>query len=478
MTKLIARWLVLVPCLISFLLASAWPLALKAYEIEADFSIITVDPSPEQGDATNRLGEALSAAPVVWDWTSGDLLGWSGSGISGLTATGGAVTGTGTTASPYMEIAGISGPDLDFGFYDYLQLRLRLPNGFSGEVILRFGTSTEGGVTSADREFRIPNARLINDGGWHTYRLDLGLIPRYRDQLTDLRVYPLGNQGSGATFEIDYIEIGDRPGDFLWVNTNVSRPPEVPEADVRSQSSKHATIWWREGDGTTELHRRRALRMIEESHQVYAKILGYLEPFESWDLWRRDGKRYKVNQTTWYGGFWMGGYAGFGYFNVSWQGMLDEGWGNPVPHEYAHVVQGHQINFLAGGHWESHANYVRQAWQMHYAYRFPSGQKAQMSLGPLINSNFRQDHGSLIYADFRIHHALESMTDIGLDGNLAARLWSEGQKDATCYTTLAAILPAGHTVADVVTRGLRRWPFLDFEHGDLLKDQRWQTPGC
>lgn len=452
------------------------PAAPAAVGVESDFAIITMDPPAAPGNATDRLGEAASVTPSVWDWTSGSLLGWSGSGISGLAASDGAISGTGTAAAPYIQLGGFSGPDLDFGFYDFLQLRLRLPAGFGGDVIFRFGTSTEAGNTSANREFRIPNHRLAGDGGWHTYRIDLGLVPRYRDQLTDLRIYPLGNLGSGAAFEIDYVEIGDLPGDLLLVNTAVNRPSSVLLEKVRSLESKHAVVWWDDGAGfDPATHGRRALRMIEESHQVYSKILGYREPFESWDLWRRDGNRYKVNHVTWFDGFWMGGHAGFGHFNVSWQGLLDEGWGNPVPHEYGHVVQGHQINHLAGGHWESHANYLRQAWQMHHAHRFPAGQKSQLSLEPLINSNYRQDHGRLIYADFRIHHALESMTEIGLDWNLAARLWFEGTKDATCFTKLAALLPAGHSVADVVARGLRRWPFLDFQHGDKLKDQHWRT---
>lgn len=447
-----------------------------SFNIESDFAIIDVNPPAAPGMTTNRLGEAASVMPIVWDWNSGNLLAWSGSGIFGLAAAGGAITGSGTAASPYLELTGFSGPDLDFGYSDFLQIRLRLPAGFNGDVIFRFGTSTEAGNASTNREFRIPNHRLINDGGWHTYRIDLGLLPRYRDQLTSLRIYPLGNLGNGATFEIDYVELGDLPGDLLLVNTAVNRPSSVPLADVRSLESKHAVIWWAEGSGLDPAtHGRRALRMIEESHQVYTKILGYKEPFESWDLWRRDGNRYKVNHVTWYDGFWMGGHQGFGHFNVSWHGLQDEGWGNPVPHEYGHVVQGHQLNFLAGGHWESHANYLRQAWQMHYAYRFPEGQKSQLSLEPLINSNYRQDHGRLIYADFRIHHALESLTEIGLDWNLAARLWFEGTKDATCYTTLAALLPPGHSVADVVARGLSRWPFFDFEHGAMLKDQHWRT---
>ncbi len=459
------------------------PLPAFPYEIEPDFAIIQVAPEPVAPADTNRLHEAESVVPLSWDWASGDLLGWQGTGISGLAASDGRLTGTGSSSAPYVQVTNIDGPDLDFGFYNFLQTRMRLPEGFSGDVVFRFGTSENPGNTSSSREFRIPNRLLDASGEWETYRIDLGLIAWWRDQLTHLRVYPLGTDGSGLSFEIDYLEIGDKPGDLLLVNDDLGLASGESMGDVNFMESKHAVFWWSpesfnvDSRLNPEVHGRRALRMIEESYQVFHKILGYREPFESWDVWRRDGNRYKVNHTTWFGGFWMGGRNGFGWMNVPAGGLLDEGWGNPVPHELAHVFQGHQIDFLAGGHWESHANYLRQAWQMHHSQRFPQHQRAQLSLGPLINSNFRQDHGKLIYADFRIHHALEAVAASrpDLDADLPAQLWFEGQKDATVYDTLAQILPSGTSVADTVATGVRHWPLLDFEHSEHFRNQLWNT---
>ena len=466
--------------LLVLLIGLAVPAAGSPPVIETDFASIEVDPPVAPGKATNRLREADSVTPVTWDWDSGKPDGWTGrgiNGIKGLTAAGGVIGGQGSSDDPYVEITGLDGPDLDFGFYDYLQIRLRREAETHGDVIFRFGTSTEGGNDSRVREFRIPARRVPRDGAWHTYRIDLGLIPRYRDKLTDLRIYPLGDRGAGTSFAIDFIEIGDRPGDRLWVNTALNLPPSLERENVRNLESKHAVVWWKDGsEFDPALHGRRALRMIEEAHQVYTKILGYKEPFENWEPSRRDGKRYKVNHVTWFDGFWMGGHEGFGHLNVPWQGLLDEGWGNPVPHEYAHVVQSHQINFLAGGHWESHANYLRQAWQTHHAFRFPKGQQSALSLEPLINSNFRQDHGRLIYADYRIHHALESLAGTVLGRDFPARLWFEGTKDATCYTKLAALLPDDRHPADVIAMGLRRWPFFDFKEGPYFKDQHSANP--
>jgi len=435
-----------------------------------DATVVQVDPA-------DRLVNKTS-----WEWNSaGNLESWSGSSISGLTATGGAITGTGTAASPYIQRLNFSGPDLDFGFYDYLQIRIKVPASFNDDIIFRFGTSTHDGVTSTSREFRIPSSEIVKDGDWHTYRLDLGLVVWWRDSLDDLRIYPLGNSGNGQTFYIDYVEVGDLPGDVLLINTDVGLASGETLADCNYMESKHAVFWWSPESYNIDaalnppVMGRRALRMIEESYQVFCKKLGFVEPFESWDLWRRDGNRYKVNHTTWFGGFWMGGRNGFGWLNVPAGGLWDEGWGNPVPHEFGHVLDGHQINFLTGGHWESHANHLQNNRDMHFSGLFPD-HPTNIGTSPFEWSNYRQDHGRLIYADYRIHQALQDYAvDMGLNLNLAAQLWYEGTKEYTVYDKLATLLPVGYSVADVVAFGLRHWPFLDFEDGSKMAKALWNT---
>jgi len=420
---------------------------------------------------------------VVGEWaTEGNLDGWTGSSISGLTATGGAITGTGTGASPYIQRLNLAGPDLDFGYYDYLQIRLKVPASFNDDIIFRFGTSTHDGVTSTSREFRITSSEIVTDGNYHSYRLDLGLVIWWRDSLDDLRIYPLGNSGSGLTFYIDYVEVGDLPGDVLLVNTNVNFFTGETIADCSRMESKHGTFWWSPqsyvefSDFNPTVMGRRALRMLEESYQVYTKKLGFIEPTESIDLWRRDGNRYKTNHTTWWGGFWMGGhYDGFGYFNVPGYGLGDEGWGNPLPHEYGHVFDMHQINFLTGGHWESHANHYQNNRDMHFDGPLGS-HPTNIGITPFEFSGFRQDHGRLIYADYRIHQALQDYADdLGLDPYIAAKLWYEGVKEKTVYDKLSDILPGGYNVPDVVTFGLRHWPFLDFPDGPKMATELWSS---
>jgi carbonic anhydrase/acetyltransferase-like protein (isoleucine patch superfamily) len=436
------------------------------------------------GDVTIQVdpSDRLMNSVVLGEWaTPGNLEGWTGTNVTGLAATAGFLTGTGSAAAPSVQRTNFSGPDLDFGYYDYLQVRIKVPSGFNDDIIFSFGTTVNGGFTS-NRQFIIPDANIIKDGQWHSYRLDLGLVVWWRDTLKDLQIKPLGNSGNGQTFYIDYIEVGDLPGDVLLINTDIGLASGETLADCSYMESKHAVFWWSPASYVIDpalnptVMGRRALRMIEESYQVYCKKLGFVEPFESWDLWRRDGNRYKVNHTTWFGGFWMGGRNGFGWLNIPAGGLWDEGWGNPVPHEFGHVLDGHQINFLAGGHWESHANYLRQAWQIHYAERFPIDQQSQLDLQIYECSNFRQDHGRLIYRDFRIHQALQDYADdLGLNYNVVAQLWFEGVANQTVYDKLATFLPAGYNTADVVAFGLRHWPFLDFADGETFKNQLWST---
>ena len=216
--------------------------------------------------------------------------------------------------------------------------------------------------------------------------------------------------------------------------------------------------------------------MLEESYQVYCKILGYDETFEHEDPNQRDGNRYKTNHTTWYNGYWMGGKDGFGYLNVGESGLRDEGWGNPVPHEYGHVIDGHQQAALTGQHWESHANYLRENRTYAFAEQFPSDHQSTLDMRPFELSNLRQDHGRLIYGDFRIHMALQDYADdLGLDPNIAAQLWMNGQGGMTVYEKLDTLLLGGVSVQDVVGETMRYWPLLDFDHGAEMQGLLWTT---
>ena len=127
------------------------------------------------------------------------------------------------------------------------------------------------------------------------------------------------------------------PNDVLSVySTNLNMAPGVTAQSRQSVQSKHFVFWYDpnvnpggQTDWSTMTHN--ALHMLEEAYQVYTKVDGYKEPFT---YVSGDATRYKINMTTWYSGYWESG----PYFNVDTTGLQDEGSGNPVPHEFGHVV--------------------------------------------------------------------------------------------------------------------------------------------
>jgi carbonic anhydrase/acetyltransferase-like protein (isoleucine patch superfamily) len=420
-------------------------------------------------------------AQILGKWnTPGSLDGWTTSGLTDIVVADYYLTATATRNAPFIQLTGIeNGPDLDFGYFDYIQFQMKLPASVQNDIIIFYGTSSQSGIDpGSNMNLVIPAEKIPQDGQWHSYRLDLGLAVRWRDRLTDIRIMPFGSAGIGQTFSIDYFEVGDLPGDVLLLNTNLNIYSGETLANCSSMESKHAAFWWspqsyqRYSGFNPEVMGRRALRMIEESYQIYCNKLHYQEPFESFDTWRRNGNRYKINHITWYDGFWCGGWNGFMHIGINGSGLLDEGWGNPTPHEFGHYVQGHQPGFLTGGHWESHANFLRNSRNLHYAELF--GDLSGMMTDRMFDfSNFRQDHGSLIYNDFRIHHALQNFGgELGLP-DVVADLWIAAPKEQTIYTKIASVLPAGTQLGDIVANGLRHWPFLDFAEKSTFKTMFW-----
>ena len=269
----------------------------------ADYEVITANPADR---LVNRS---------LWSFdTAGNQEGWTAANAASVTAAGGSlvVTGNaGATDGPSARLLALAnGPDLDLGFFDYIQIRLKRPAASAADVKIQFGTSTAGGFAAA-RLLTIPNSLIPADGAFHAYRLDVGLTVYWRDRLTDLQVKPLGDAATGAAFEIDYVEVGDIPNDTHYINSNLNYASGESLATVSRLESKHCASWWSPTTYTVSpsfnpaVHPRRALRMMEECYQVYCKKLGYGHPFENTNPAARDGKRYKSNHITWYDGFWM-----------------------------------------------------------------------------------------------------------------------------------------------------------------------------
>ena len=361
-----------------------------------------------------------------------------------------------------------AGVDLDFGFRDFVDVDLQLPSGFAGKVMLEFSAEApKGGEPLSGISF--PPASLKADGAMHRYRLDVGLVPRWRGFLTRMALVVEAGGSRVGTVAVGRVRVGDRPGDTVEPNLQLNLKPGMKIGELRKVESKHGCIWWHpshEKEGfDPEVMPRRALRMLEETWQTAVNLLGYRDPCLGENP--ASTRRRKINHITWHGGFWMSG-GDPPHFNVSEGGLRDEGWGNPVPHEFSHTVQAGQLDFLNGCHWESHANYLRCRRNQHFGEY--TGRDA-VDFGVLLRSNYFQDHPRLIYADYRPYFYLDGDPDrLGLPEGMSGKLWRTGKRDEYLWERLAKLLPAGVGLDQVAAGMARSWVTFDFPGGDYFRD--------
>ena len=422
------------------------------------------------GDPVDRLTNST----VLGEWaTPGNLDGWTGANVSNLASAGGLLTGDDLSASADAAVSRTAiagGPDLDLGFNDYLQIRIKVPASYTNAIQIEYGTTVNTGF-AATRKFVIPAASIPKDGAFHAYRLAMGLEVWWRDTLRDLRITPL--LSATGHFEIDYVEVGDVAGTEPALSLDTNFDTGISVANTTRLIGKHVCVWWVTTNASfTMTHARRAVRMCEESFQVYCNKLGYSRPFREFGT--TNTPEYKINYITWYGGYWAGGYNNRGHMNVDASGLGDEGWGNPVPHEFGHIVQMGQLGNLAGGHWESHANYLRAGRNLHFYAAIPGALPGLDNLTG--NSNYHPDHKRHIYADQRYYLSLDDYgTQFGLPANYAAVAWRDGASGLTLIEKLAPSLPAGVSVKDVACECMKRWPMLDFVEKVKIRAQHWST---
>jgi autotransporter-associated beta strand protein len=419
----------------------------------------------------------VSALPIVVDpatpltgtyaveWNDSSRESWSVTQITGVSVSGGSISGTTSGTDPQLTrtIPSASRPDLDLGFNDYLELRVRVPANFAHDIQIYYGTNSTTGY-SADRTISIPNATIPKDGVFHTYRIDVGPEPWWRSSLQSLRIDP-GN-ASGVAFSVDYLRVGDLPGDVYAPNTT-DQPITTYEL-----SSKHFRFIWnaaRAGEGVNNAMARGALRNAEEAWQVYVKILGYREPAESTNLSLRNGNKYKVNFLCTFDGFWMGGSpTNFAYFNIQPEGLQT----NPptwiIPHELMHVFQMHNTSgHMPGEWWETHANYGRERWLYHYSNLYPN--TTNLEAQAVRDSHLMMSSGRNYYLTWLPLLYMDENPD-GLpdlyDG-IVAKLWQETQEGEYPMMTLERLMP--HTsLKDIVGYFARRGATFDYARQSTL----------
>lgn len=419
----------------------------------------------------NSEGVTIAVDPVdaftgSWsvEWNSaGNFESWVAVNATALVA-GGNLSGTATSTDSRVQRTSIgSGPDLDLGWNDFLELRIQVPSSYTGPIQIFYGTSYTGGFSS-EREVDIPSSQIPSDGAFHTYRIDLGLEPAWRSTLTDLRVDPVDGAGSsGMAFAIDYVRIGDEPNAQVYQTIITDEMPVAGGTTpagatygggqtVYSMESKHFRFLWNDavtanGLWTTDMPHG-TLRNAEEVWQVHAKLMGYREPcFTMEDPTGSGGTtRGKINISTWYGGYWAGGdWDGSGTrcrFNATPDGLRVDPPTWVLPHELMHDFQFvNNQNSMPGSWYEGHANYGAERWLEHYQYLYPNTSSldpAGVKYAHQILCDGRDEYLTwlpFLYMDTNP----DNLPDLG--EGIVAQLWQQNVAGQNPFNVLDTIAP-------------------------------------
>jgi autotransporter-associated beta strand protein len=390
---------------------------------------------------------------VEWN-TEGGLESWTTNQITSAAVSGGNLSGTTSGTSPRVIRSNFSGPDLDLGFNDYLELRIQVPASHTGDIRISYGTTATIGFNAA-RVLEIPDALVPADGAFHTYRIDVGPEPWWRASLRDLRIEP--STTSGQAFAIDYLRVGDLPGDVYLTNDEWNTDNEM--------SSKHFRFLWsaaRAAQGVNATTARGALRNAEEAWQVFVKVMGYREPAES--TTSPNGNKYKVNFLCIYDGFWMNSTAGgFGFMNIEPSGLQVDPPTWIIPHELMHVLQHHNNNGHYSGQWETHANYGRARWLKHYQNLYPN--RAGIEALGVRDGHFMISSGRNYYLTWPFLYYVDDNPDKlpDLADGMIKRLWHEGLPGEFWPATLDRLTPTT-TLKDISGYYARRCATWDFSN--------------
>ncbi len=432
---------------------------------------ITVDPAtPITAGTANFATE--------WN-TNGNFENWSVTNATAVVANG-ILSGTATSGDPNLRLTSLAnGPDLALGWNDFVELRFQAPVGYSGNVKIYYGTTSYAVTGTAGNTFTsvnsgfsgarvvtIPSSSIARDGAFHTYRLDLGLEPPWRDTLTDLRIdFTGGTVASGTPFAVDYIRIGDDPNAIVYQPRYTTECPAAggvtpsgallgPGDAAYSMESKHFRFLWNDAVAAnaswTSNMAHGTLRNLEETWQVHAKKLGYLDPSLAWGA--TTGTRYKLNVTSWYSGYWAGGDTDtsgntLSRLNITPDGLRVDPPTWVIPHELMHCFQfynngisnSNKTAYMPGEWFEFHANYGRERWLETYSNLFPN----QSGIDP---SGIRCEHqiigsGRDYYLCWPMLLYIDQNPDNlpGLGEGTVAKVWRQTQSGEYPLMTLAAI---------------------------------------
>lgn len=328
-----------------------------------------------------------------------------------------------------------SGPDLDLGFNDLMDVRLRVDKDSTGAVRVRYGTSRTPGLDKS-REFEIPADTLKRDGQWHVYRVDLGLEKLWRGNLADLAVLPPSADKAKTGCEFGGVTVGDF-GAEVYI-PNYEGFPKT-EYDL---SSKHFRFIWNEARANanppmTPEWAHGCLRNIEECWQLYTKAFGMNEPCRS------DGKGHKflLNFTCNQQGYFAGG----DMLNIDPSGLRVDPPTWVIPHEFRHCCQ--SFSRSDGGPtpqnmYEADANYTRECWLWFYGPTYdPTGGDSSVEYTRLLN--YCIPHPRTYYIDWPfavyLYQNPDNLPDIG--GQFWWKVWAQIQPGEGFWDTIQRLSP-------------------------------------
>lgn len=457
------------PSLFSLFLASV---LLCLFQASAQTLPVLVDPP------------ASIQANYAVEWNGSTLENWTTSQITGAAVSGGVLTGTTSGTAPTLSrtIPAAERVDLDLGFNDFLEIRVRVPANFANDLRIFYGTTGTTGF-QASRTIVIPNAMIPKDGAFHVYRIDVGLEPWWRASLSHLRIAPATT--SGVAFAIDYIRVGDEPNALVYQPRFTAQCPAAGGATpsgaafgagtaVLSLESKRFRFIWNSSvsarvEWTADMARG-TLRNLEEAWQVYAKVLGYREP--AYPIGTNSGTAYKLNVISYYGGYWAGvddhGGISLGYLNITPDGLRVSPPSWIVPHELMHAFQFHNASGHINGEWyETHANYGRERWIQFYQAFYPNRSNIE-ALG-VRDGHFMMSSGRNYYLTWPFMYYVDTnpdnLPDIG--EGMIKRVWQETQPGEFMMMALDRITPTT-SLKDLSGYYARRCATWDFSNQSAM----------
>jgi hypothetical protein len=166
---------------------------LAVYDVTAtwntDFSANTAIPA----NRTSNNFASVSGRPTQWDWNDNTVQGWGNENQwTGLSASGGTITGTSSGSDPFIE-----SPDTWVNTRDSRMVRVVMSQtaGTSGQIF--FQTETDATWTPG----KSVGFSIIADGNSHEYIIDMGDSTDYKGVITKFRLDP--TDASGSTMVID-----------------------------------------------------------------------------------------------------------------------------------------------------------------------------------------------------------------------------------------------------------------------------------